>query len=234
MSKYEDVLSQYGISSEEVEKVEISATDVSYKFETDVEYVFIVGNIHFYYKDADDKKCKKDTPGARVAYAILDLFTVSKGKEVFINDKMEFNKDLPPTAFKFGQFIALQSDKQYQNKNLFEGFYIDNQPELAVIQEDGRSYRVNLSVLPIYAGAPAKVIFGIGKKKTSRPYIASIELLDHTIDAKKVETRKKVVATITAKIDELWKALKKDSPDSAGVVSEADIDPEDILSQYVK
>lgn len=235
MSKYEDILSQYGIDSTETEKIEISATDMSYKFEVGVEYIFLIGNSHYFYRDADDKKCEKGTPGARVAFGMLDMFTVSKGNETFIDDKMEFNKDLPPTAFKYGQFINLQPDKQFQNKNLFQGFYIDKQPELAVVQEDGRNYNINLAVLPVYVGVPAKVVFGIGKKKTSRPYVESIELLDHSIDAKKIENRKKVIATIENKLDVLWKAVKKDKgTGNAGVAPDADIDPDDILNQYVK
>lgn len=234
MSDYQNILNQYGLDSEEVENIEISATDTSYQFQVGDDYVFIIGNVHYYYKNADDKKCKKNDPGAKLAFAMLDFLTISKGKDVFVDDHLQFNKDLPPTAFKFGVFLPLEADKQYQNKRTFESFYIDEKPELAIVKEDGRDYTINFSFLPLYRGCPVKASVKKGDKEKSRPYLTNIEITDHTIDKTKLANRKIVVDKLYEQLNTLWDAVKKNKKaDNEEIVTEADINPDDILNQYV-
>jgi hypothetical protein len=223
MTDINDVMKEFGIESD-VPK--IKNTGSSFHVFEPGEYIGLVGKFNIQYIDAEKKKCEKDKPGAKPGYGMLDILVVKDPNDtVLINKDYSINQEVDYGAHIFKQYITLDSDKQWVNKQMFESFYIDDAP-IKVVIEDGGEYEIALGSLPAFVGMPCTFSITEGKKKNSR-FLGELELKIHTLTKELLAQRKKAV-------EKLYEAILAKKPVKADKEEEVEdvTDPEDLLSQF--
>jgi len=192
------------------------------------EYSGIVSKLTVTYKDIEGKKCEKNIPGAKPAFAGLKLIIVKDPEKQLIDNSLniDFKEDFG--RLNYNIYLSLDPEKQWQNVRLLKDFVCNNLPEADIIQGKKNDEDVHIANLPLYYGTPVKWEIIAGKKNADSRYIQNIELLDHQTLTKDLITKRKAVAdSINAKLDEHLEKLKeerkakKDSEGASGHAEES-------------
>jgi hypothetical protein len=135
-------------------------------------------------------------------------------------------------GFVYKQYITLESDKQWQNKNIYQSFFIENVPQLDVVKDkDKADFVVRLGVVQAYFGSPAVMI--LEKSKKGNIFMKSFELSSHTVDAAKITKRKKVMDLLYEQVNTKWEEFKAQREASKGELKDDGVidapDAEDAL-----
>lgn len=130
-----------------------------------------LGKLTIKYVDLDGKKCDANAPGAKPKHGTLDIFITASP------DGHKFSEDL--TGKRYGeiiykQYIPLEPERQWQNKNLFNLFRIDN---VQVVENpDDKNFKVNLGNLIYFIGRT--VAFELAVSDKGNTFLKSLFLTD--------------------------------------------------------
>lgn len=205
--KLDDVLGAFGISPDEIEAPIISGKSVFYQHQLgDFEGMIL----EFKEKCIDPKTKKsveKGTPGSK-SFGMLRIIILKDPKQALITNRFELVEGIKYGRLIYNIYIDFNPEKQYQNKNNFTNFFVDNYPQLSIVQGTDNDYKINLRNLIIYYGAP--VTFTLTKTLTSgsiakNAFIknGTLKLKSNKISKEIVEKRKKAAAFLIAQLDEL-------------------------------
>lgn len=186
------------------------------------EYQVFVGHFNVTYKDKENKKCEPDVPGASAAFGMQDFLIIKTPSKMLVNKDFKYAEDEDVRGFVFKQYITLESDKQWMNKNIYQSFFIENVPQFDVVKnKDKVDFVIRLGVVKAYLGASATMI--LEKSKKGNIFLKSLELSSHTIDADKINKRKKVMASLYEQIDTKWTEFKAELKAKKGEAKDEDI-----------
>lgn len=175
------------------------------------EYEGLCGKLTIDYVDGEGKKVEKGTPGSKQRnFGIHVLFiTKSPDNHGFAPD-FEIRDGQVYGEFMINQFVTLESDRQYQNKNLYDTFKIAGAPPTEVVVEGASKsdYKINLNALGFYIGAPVKwemaeyTSKSTGKKSIN---VTNLTLTNNLLSKEIFEKRKALVENLYAKLEVLKK-----------------------------
>lgn len=172
------------------------------------EYQALVGKLEIKYKDVEGKACAKDKAGATKSHAIqqLIIFKDPNGEPINVKD-WTLDPNSPYGRFIYNQYVPLEADRQWQNKNMYQTFVIEGHPELDVITSEGGNFKVNLANTVFYLGMPIKFI--IGKSKNSKSaFLQEPNILIHNVSKEILLKRKQVIDMLYGKLDAIKEAEK--------------------------
>lgn len=212
MSDMQDLLKQSGV---EVDVPAITNTGtVFYKFPEGA-YHALVGNLSITYKDANNEKCEKGDPGAVASFGMQEFIIIADPAGKRFIDENGSIVDADYGAYIWRQYIPLDSDKQWQNKNIYDSFFIEGE-DVSVINEDGSgNYDVRLAYAALYVGM--RCTFDIKVSSKGNPFMENVVLGEHTLSKDLLEKRKALVANLHKQI-----ALKKPEKREKGSTEKAE------------
>lgn len=195
-------------------------------------YEGYLGRLNIIYKNLDGEKCEPSTPGAKPAYGMLDIFIDSSP------DGHSFFKKADPSYGEsvFKQYVTLDPERQWQNKQLFSTF---NLPNITVIENpNATDFKVNLKNLAFFVGRP--VTFELVQSAKGNIFLRNLFLTDKTqLDEKKLTEALTQVKEWYTKLEQIKEKeqnkVKKDKDDKVleglknaeNIVSDAGLNPED-------
>jgi hypothetical protein len=214
MSDFDDLAKASGINTED-ESLKLTNTGSSqYEFAAG-EYQVFVGHFRVTYKDKENNKCEPDAPGASAAFGMQDFFVIKSPEKMMVDKEFNLAEGEDVRGFVYKQYITLESDKQWQNKNVYQSFFVENVPQFDVVEnKDKADFVVRLGIVKAYFGAPATMV--LAKSKKNNIFMSSLELGGHTIDKDKIEKRKKVMSKLYSQVDELWEKVKAERAAAKG------------------
>jgi hypothetical protein len=237
MSDFNDLLKAYGVEGEATAPGQLKNKGGYYKHSAGKKKG-LVGKMAVTYVDAEGKKTKPDTAGAKAAYANLKLVVIEDSGETIINKDYTLKEDIQYGRYVYNIFIPFASDKQWQNVQTFSDFNINGQPKASVIQGEKGKEDIYLNNLFLYYGTPVEWELEEYRKKDSKkdsePLIImkkdSLLLLDHGITPEVYKSRKtlmdKIMSLLEAKL-----AAEKDADDVSVETVEVD-NPDEFLKGF--
>lgn len=235
MSEFDELAKASGIDAEDESlQLKNTGTGGAYNF-PDGEYAVLVGDFNLYYRNKDNKNCKKEDPGATPAFGLQDFLILRDPNKMFVNAKYDLVEGEDVRSYLYKQYVTLISDDQWQNKKIYNSFFIENAPQFDVIQDkDQKDFVIRLNMVKMYYGAPAKLVLKTSAKGNS--YLHSVELDKHDITKEKIEKRRAVANKLYSQIDGKWQeynAKKNEGKSEAddGVVEDVAA-PDEIINDF--
>lgn len=234
MSEFDDLAKEYNLDANDPSlAVKNTGTGGAYEF-PEGEYSVLFGDFHLKYKNKENKTCKKDDPGATLAFGMQDFIILKDPNKMLVDNKYNLVPDEDIRAYMYKQYITLKSDDQWQNKKVYSSCFVENVPQFDVIQnKDKQDFVIRLGVVKMYYGAPAKLIL---KPYKGKMYLDSVELSSHEISKEKLAKRKTLADNLYQQVDAKWneykakKASEKKAEDN-GVVEDV-AEAGDIIDEF--
>lgn len=224
MSDMQELLGKYG---QEIAVDPITNTGtVFYKF-PEGHYHALVGDLHITYKNAENNKCEKNDPGAQAAFGMQEfIIIVDPSGKRFVDENGKV-VDADYGAYIWRQYIPLEGEKQWQNKNVYDSFYIDGE-DVSVIKEDGSgNYDVRLAYAALYVGIRCTFEIKVSAKGTT--FMVDLALGEHNLNKDLLEKRKALVANLHKQIADRKPEKKVETKEEAKPVEDVK-SADDLLS----
>lgn len=160
------------------------------------DYTCLVGTLRPTYRDANDKACKPDKPGAHVAGAVCPHIVVNHAElGKMLESDGSLVGDYPYGAYVYNQFLPLAEKDQWVSERFFGDFTLDGYPEKAVVQDK----KIFMPNIRFFRGAV--VTFTLTRKgDKGRPYAENVLLKDHTINVEVLKKRNAIIDAIESKL----------------------------------
>lgn len=166
----------------------------------------LVGKLEVKYKDMEGKACDKTKPGATRSHAIQHFIVYKDGKGECINtNNWELDANSPYGRLVYSQYIPLEPDRQWQNKNVYNTFKIEGMPNLDIVQGGKNDFKIFLNNTPYFIGMPVQIILEQGKKSV---FVKEVTLQIHNLNKDLLIKRKGLMDSIYVKLDAKLSAEK--------------------------
>lgn len=211
MGNFNDLLGEHAgeIPAELADKL---TTDVvgggGYYVHTVGDYKALFSGLRLHYKDAEQKKCDKDKPGAKLTGASARFLVIKDPELQLVDSKLAVDTTQDLGRLTYNHYLSLKEDDQWKHARALADFTINDMPEANIVQDNGKKLLLQNLQLFVGIGVTFKIIEG--KKEGSR-YASDFVLADHSVLTKeKIASRSKVVDAIEKQLTEYAERLEKE------------------------
>jgi hypothetical protein len=243
MTGFDDYAKQYGINPDNVPSVKTVVNEGGFYEHKLGDYQVILLDLQEKWQIEGEGGKKKDvakgTQGAKV-FAMHRMFILKDPDGDLVDENFQLKPDVSYGRAVFQQYVSYDPTRQFGNKAVYSGLFINNSPELSVIQGTGNDYTVHLGNLAFYLGAPATMEL---TKKTSKgeaknAFIkeGSLTLIKNELDPEIYKKRQALAQMLIKQLEDLKekeaKERKAKGTDTADYSPPAESSEDDILSKY--
>ncbi len=166
------------------------------------EHIGLFGKFITKYKDRNNTPCDKTSVGAVRSHGQQQIIIAKDPGKQLIGAGFSIADDIEYGRIMYGIYITFDSERQWQNSNIYKNFIYPTIPQASIVQGDIKKgdFIVNFDNPVFFYGAPVK--FLLEKSKSGKSlYVASLELLDNNINKETFNKRR-------AMMDALYKVLE--------------------------